>query len=185
MKRVASAVAVATFLVLAPVGLAGTASAQTFSNCREAAAIGVFNIPAGTPGYRLPLDRDKDGIACERDGSDGAVGAGQDESVSDDSGSSRPDQVTVVPEGGAETGTAAPTPRPRPGGSAVSSPPRPDCWAPVGSAPAPDGPGETSPIGPPGVAGARHVTSRRTMITSAGRRWPIRRSTSPTTVPPT
>lgn len=76
MKRLASAVAVSAVLVLAPVGLAGSASAQTFSSCKEAAAIGVFNIPLGAPGYRPALDRDKDGVACERDGSDGAVDSG-------------------------------------------------------------------------------------------------------------
>lgn len=36
-----------------------------FSNCTQAAALGVYNIPAGTPGYGPHLDRDKDGIGCE------------------------------------------------------------------------------------------------------------------------
>ncbi|WP_285590191.1 excalibur calcium-binding domain-containing protein [Actinomycetospora sp. NBRC 106378] len=110
MKRLASAVAVSAVLVLTPVVLAGTASAQTFSNCTEAAAAGVDNIPASSPAYSADLDSDGDGVACEKDGagsgsgSDGSTGStSQDESVSS-SGSSRPDQVTVVPEGGAETG---------------------------------------------------------------------------------
>jgi hypothetical protein len=106
MKRLASAVAVSAVLVLAPVGLAGSASAQTFSSCGQAAAAGVFNIPASSPAYSTDLDSDGDGIACEKDGAGSGSGSsdtGQDESVST-SDSTRPDQVTVVPEGGAETG---------------------------------------------------------------------------------
>ncbi|MEJ2871535.1 excalibur calcium-binding domain-containing protein [Actinomycetospora sp. OC33-EN08] len=107
MKRIASAVTVTAVLVLTPLGLAGTASAQTrYDNCREAFAVGVSNIPAGAPGYRLPLDRDRDGVACEADGTDGGSSSdtgSQDEAVSS-SESTRPDQVEVVPEGGAETG---------------------------------------------------------------------------------
>ncbi|MDL5158149.1 excalibur calcium-binding domain-containing protein [Actinomycetospora termitidis] len=109
MKHTIAAVAATAVLVLAPLGVAGTASAQTrYDNCQEAFDAGVSNIQRGEPGYRLPLDRDRDGVACEADGADGgspsASGSGsQDETVSS-SGSTRPDQVTVVPEGGAETG---------------------------------------------------------------------------------
>jgi hypothetical protein len=111
MKRLASAVAVSAVLVLTPVGLAGTASAQVYyPSCSAAAAVGVYNIQRGEAGYSAELDSDGDGVACEKDGagsgsgSNGSTGStSQDESVSS-SGSSRPDQVTVVPEGGAETG---------------------------------------------------------------------------------
>ena len=39
-----------------------------FSSCSDAAAVGVYNIPAGTPGYAPKLDRDKDGVACDEAG---------------------------------------------------------------------------------------------------------------------
>ena len=119
MKRLASAVTVSVVLVLAPVGLAGSASAQVYyPDCDAAFAAGAFNIPAGAPGYRPALDSNKDGVACEKPGAGSSSGSGsgsgsgsdagssddgQDESVST-SDSTRPDQVTVVPEGGAETG---------------------------------------------------------------------------------
>lgn len=37
-----------------------------FKNCKEARAKGYKNIKKGEPGYRAKLDRDKDGVACER-----------------------------------------------------------------------------------------------------------------------
>lgn len=37
-----------------------------FRNCTEARAVGYSNIPQGSPGYHLALDRDGDGVACER-----------------------------------------------------------------------------------------------------------------------
>lgn len=37
-----------------------------FRNCKEARAAGYSNMSRGTPGYREELDRDHDGIACER-----------------------------------------------------------------------------------------------------------------------
>jgi hypothetical protein len=36
-----------------------------FANCSAARAAGRQNIRRGEPGYRPPLDRDNDGIACE------------------------------------------------------------------------------------------------------------------------
>jgi hypothetical protein len=36
-----------------------------FQNCSEAAAAGVYNIPAGSPAYSPDLDRNGDGVACE------------------------------------------------------------------------------------------------------------------------
>ncbi len=36
-----------------------------FANCTAARAAGRQNIRRGEPGYRPPLDRDNDGIACE------------------------------------------------------------------------------------------------------------------------
>jgi micrococcal nuclease len=37
-----------------------------YKNCTEAKAAGVYNIREGQPGYRAALDRDNDGIACEK-----------------------------------------------------------------------------------------------------------------------
>lgn len=37
-----------------------------FNNCKEARAAGYSRMQRGTPGYREELDRDGDGIACER-----------------------------------------------------------------------------------------------------------------------
>lgn len=36
-----------------------------FANCTAARAAGRQNIRRGEPGYRPPLDRDNDGVACE------------------------------------------------------------------------------------------------------------------------
>ena len=36
-----------------------------YPNCKAACADGAAPIYAGQPGYRAPLDRDGDGIACE------------------------------------------------------------------------------------------------------------------------
>lgn len=37
-----------------------------FASCAQAHAAGRYNIRRGEPGYRPGLDRDNDGIACER-----------------------------------------------------------------------------------------------------------------------
>lgn len=37
-----------------------------FKNCKQAYAAGYYNIKRGEPGYSSKLDRDGDGIACER-----------------------------------------------------------------------------------------------------------------------
>jgi hypothetical protein len=43
----------------------GVAGAVFFSNCRDAIQAGAAPIYYGYPGYRLPLDADGDGVACE------------------------------------------------------------------------------------------------------------------------
>lgn len=40
-------------------------AAQVFYSCTQAKAAGYHDIKRGSPLYRLDLDRDKDGIACE------------------------------------------------------------------------------------------------------------------------
>ncbi|MGJ4101108.1 excalibur calcium-binding domain-containing protein [Corynebacterium macclintockiae] len=42
------------------------APAQYFSNCSEAKRAGAAPLYAGSPGYRSGLDRDGDGVACEK-----------------------------------------------------------------------------------------------------------------------
>jgi len=37
-----------------------------FKNCSAAFSVGVFNIPKGDQSYRVRLDHDKDGVACEK-----------------------------------------------------------------------------------------------------------------------
>lgn len=39
--------------------------ARPFSGCNEARAMGRVNIPRGDPAYRLRMDGDRDGLACE------------------------------------------------------------------------------------------------------------------------
>lgn len=78
---------------------AAPASAVTlpFQNCSEAASVGVYNIPAGTPGYGPWLDRDNDGFGCDAAGTpayDASI-------VARLAGSN---QVTTMPVGGAATG---------------------------------------------------------------------------------
>lgn len=43
----------------------GTSGSVYYANCTEARAAGAAPILVGEPGYRVAMDRDKDGIACE------------------------------------------------------------------------------------------------------------------------
>ncbi len=47
---------------------------MSFANCSQAAAVGVFNIKKGDPNYSEKLDRDKDGVACEKAGASNTSG---------------------------------------------------------------------------------------------------------------
>ncbi|MGV0792405.1 excalibur calcium-binding domain-containing protein [Mycolicibacterium sp. XJ1819] len=48
------------------VGAAPVAEAAPYQNCKAAAADGRYNIPSDDPAYGPHLDRDDDGIGCER-----------------------------------------------------------------------------------------------------------------------
>lgn len=48
-----------------PPGEPTTTTVVRYESCAEAAAAGAAPIRLGEPGYRLSLDRDKDGVACE------------------------------------------------------------------------------------------------------------------------
>lgn len=55
-------------LVVAGLGLSPSAAAAgpPYANCKEAHTDGASNMTPDHPGYRSGLDRDGDGIACER-----------------------------------------------------------------------------------------------------------------------
>ena len=42
---------------------------RTYDNCSDARAAGAAPLSRGESGYRPSLDRDRDGVACEADGS--------------------------------------------------------------------------------------------------------------------
>jgi hypothetical protein len=79
-----------------------------FPNCAAAAAVGVYNIPAGTPGYGVHLDRDRDGFGCDAAGTpayDASIVAGlvaQPAAPAVPAAGSK--QIVRVPVGGADTG---------------------------------------------------------------------------------
>jgi micrococcal nuclease len=50
----------------APLAPSAPKSEVYYKNCTEAKAAGVYNIQKGEPGYRAALDRDNDGVACEK-----------------------------------------------------------------------------------------------------------------------
>jgi hypothetical protein len=82
-----------------------------FANCDAAAAVGVYNIPAGTPGYGVHLDRDRDGFGCDAAGTpayNASIVAGL---VAQPAAPAVPavpaagsKQIVRVPVGGADTG---------------------------------------------------------------------------------
>jgi len=56
-------------LAVVGVGVSAAPTAQAdppYANCKAAAQDGRYNIPRGDPAYAPKLDRDNDGIACER-----------------------------------------------------------------------------------------------------------------------
>lgn len=66
MKKTTATVALAAAVGFSALATTPAMAAPVvFSNCSEAAAYGVYNIPAGSPGYGSHLDRDGDGIGCE------------------------------------------------------------------------------------------------------------------------
>lgn len=82
-----------------------------FENCDAAAAVNVYNIPVGTPGYHPRLNRDGDNTGCDAAGTpayDAGIVAGI---VAENAPPAPPvaptppgPQVDPVPNGGADTG---------------------------------------------------------------------------------
>lgn len=53
----------------APVAAAPTSTTRAYwANCTQAREAGAVDIPAGSPGYRVGLDRDRDGFGCDSSG---------------------------------------------------------------------------------------------------------------------
>ncbi|GAB3270350.1 hypothetical protein GCM10027449_05330 [Sinomonas notoginsengisoli] len=50
----------------APAPAAPGSGSVYFASCADAKAAGAAPLYAGQPGYRLALDRDRDGVACEK-----------------------------------------------------------------------------------------------------------------------
>lgn len=67
MKKTAAGAALTVAIGFSALTAApATASHLPFPNCATAEAAGVYNIPAGTPGYGPHLDRDGDGFGCDQ-----------------------------------------------------------------------------------------------------------------------
>ncbi|MBG6217026.1 hypothetical protein IWX75_001480 [Arthrobacter sp. CAN_A6] len=97
----------ATLTLAAVVGFtllsASPAMAAPFQNCDQAALVGAYNIPIGSPAYNPNSDRDKDGIACEN----GDFGLYQDVATTTPAPVvTQAPQVAQMPVGGAATGVA-------------------------------------------------------------------------------
>jgi hypothetical protein len=94
------------------------AATLPFPNCDAAAAVGVYNIPAGTPGYGVHLDRDRDGFGCDAAGTpayNASIVAGlvakpaatvAPVAPAAPKAQVAPKQIVRVPVGGADTGVA-------------------------------------------------------------------------------
>lgn len=67
-KSTASAVLITAVGFSALTVAPASAAVLPFPNCDAAAAVGVYNIPVGTPGYGAHLDSDSDGVGCENPG---------------------------------------------------------------------------------------------------------------------
>jgi hypothetical protein len=109
MNKSTAGIALAAAVGLSALSAApAMASHSPFQNCGEAEALGVFNIPIGSPAYGPHLDSDSDGIGCEN----GNVAFNPNlVPVHDTPTNQVPNnQVRQTPVGGAATGVAQDTP---------------------------------------------------------------------------
>ncbi|GAA2177032.1 hypothetical protein GCM10009784_26020 [Arthrobacter parietis] len=107
MKKTTAGFAVAAAAGLVALSATPAAAAHLpFPNCDAAAALGVYNIPAGTPGYALHLDADRDGSGCDAAGTPAYNPALLGEHMQPTPSPAPPmgNQVTQMPMGGAATG---------------------------------------------------------------------------------
>ncbi|MHA7191957.1 excalibur calcium-binding domain-containing protein [Arthrobacter sp. MDT2-16] len=95
-----------------------------FENCGAAAAVGVYNIPVGSPGYGPHLNRDGDATGCDEPGTPPYNASIVDAIVAENNRSTpaptvapttppqvvtTPPQVTTMPNGAANTGVTQET----------------------------------------------------------------------------
>ncbi|WP_294570291.1 excalibur calcium-binding domain-containing protein [uncultured Arthrobacter sp.] len=83
-----------------------TAVGLPFNNCTEAAAAGVFNIPAASPAYQPKLDADMDGFGCDAAGTPAFNQAIVDRIIAENNPQPMPNQMNQMPVGGVDTGVA-------------------------------------------------------------------------------
>ncbi|MHA7263518.1 excalibur calcium-binding domain-containing protein [Arthrobacter sp. TMN-37] len=110
MKKSTAILAVAAAAGFTALSASPASAAVTlpFANCEAAAAVGVYNIPAGTPGYQPKLDADSDGFGCDAAGTP-AYDAGIVERIIRENNQPAPvtqPQVPTMPVGGVGTGVA-------------------------------------------------------------------------------
>lgn len=79
-----------------------------FENCDAAAAVGVHNIPMGTPGYHPRLDRDNDGFGCDAAGTPAYDASIVAAIVAENTPAvpGPPSQMGQMPVGGVDTGVS-------------------------------------------------------------------------------
>jgi hypothetical protein len=97
------------------------AATLPFENCSAAAAVGVYNIPRGTPGYAPKLDRNNNGFGCDDPGTPpynasivaglvakpaATVAPAAPVAPAVPKAQVAPKQIVRVPVGGADTGAA-------------------------------------------------------------------------------
>lgn len=98
MKKSTAVLALSAVVGLSVVSVSpAMAVTGAYPNCAAAAAEGVYNIPAGAPGYGAHLDSDSDGIGCEN--ANFAYRPAQPVAVPGQ-------QVAQMPIGGAATGVS-------------------------------------------------------------------------------
>lgn len=69
MKKIAAGATLAAAVGFSALSATPAMAAPfVFDNCSQAASYGVYNIPAGSPGYGTHLDQPVDGVGCEKDG---------------------------------------------------------------------------------------------------------------------
>jgi excalibur calcium-binding domain-containing protein len=66
MTRAALLIVASIGAILIGAAPAASADPQPYANCAAAAKAGAYNIPSDSPYYGPWLDRDNDGIGCEK-----------------------------------------------------------------------------------------------------------------------
>lgn len=106
MKKIAAGATLAAAVGFSALSATPAVAAPiVFDNCTQAASYGVYNIPAGSPGYGPHLDSDSDTIGCENGSVAYNANLVPDDGVADPvPPTSEEPQVGQMPVGGANTG---------------------------------------------------------------------------------